>query len=109
MNQENDLMPLIHIENDLLNVIKDKGYEILTIDPTEIPHYYNPFEGSIMDADEHLVKIRVFFNTLRQYGYEGANDLYHCITNIDLTDADKRRKFELWRTKDVSKQGLMEI
>ncbi|ADO59546.1 hypothetical protein [Paenibacillus polymyxa] len=63
---------------DVLELMKNTGYEIVTINPTEKPTYCDPFEIIDVDEEHHVSTIHAFLEACESLG-------------IQLTEADKKR------------------
>jgi hypothetical protein len=94
-------------KNQLMRFLRRNGYEMITINTTNISSF-NPFEDSKIDEINNE-NDQNYVGTLIELGFDGENDFYRCVYDVNLVDIDKRRKFEIWKREDGTKQGLLAI
>lgn len=98
--------------DQLYNALKERGINVRLISIDELSNNkhtsFNPLKNTKID-EVNKENNQNFVQTLKELGFEGEDDFYHHIYTVDLTDNDKRRKFELWKLNDGTKKGLMEI
>jgi hypothetical protein len=100
----------------LINFFKEKGIKVRILNMKEKNQSlsWNQLENTkINDVNNNNNNNNNnninFPKTIKELGFEGEQDFYHCIAKIDLSDSDKREKFELWKKNDGTKNELLKI